>query len=275
VLRRLAALLVLAAALAAAAPGAAGAFPAVDAAPSPAAAPRWAPGVAAARAYARARAGIVSFAIRTPRRTYGFRAERPARSASVVKAMLLVAYLRQASVRDRALTPAERALLGPMIRVSDNDAANRVFGVVGTPGLLGVARAAGMRSFVSGDGSWGASLVTAADQTRFFGRIDLRVPPRHRGDAMRLLRSISPAQRWGVAQVRPAGWALYFKGGWGSGSGAVDHQVALLTRGGARVSLAILTVGNPDMTYGNATLRGVAARLRQGLAGTLVGTVDD
>ena len=272
-LRRLAALLLLSAALTAAVPGRAGASPAMDAAP--AAEPPWSPDVAAARAYARARAGVVSFAIRTPRRTYGFRAERHARSASVVKAMLLVAYLRQASVRDRALAAGERALLGPMIRVSDNDAASRVFGVVGTPGLLRVARAARMRSFVSGGGSWGSSLVTAADQARFCGRIDLRVPPRHRGYAMGLLRSISPAQRWGVARVRPAGWALYFKGGWGSGSGAVDHQVALLTRGGARVSLAILTAGNPDMAYGNATLRGVAARLLRGLAGTLVGTLGD
>ena len=50
---------------------------------------------------------------------------------------------------------------------------------------------------------------------------------------MRLLGSIVRSQRWGIARVRPPGWALYFKGGWGSGSGAVDHQVALLRRGDA------------------------------------------
>lgn len=29
-----------------------------------------------------------------------------------------------------------------------------------------------------------------------------------------------------IALVRPLGWRLYFKGGWGSGTGWVDHQVA-------------------------------------------------
>ena len=69
---------------------------------------------------------------------------------------------------------------------------------------------------------------------------------------MKLLNTITPAQRWGIARVRPSGWRLYFKGGWGSGTGWVDHQVALLTRGDERVSVAILTV------------RGRQPRLRQG-----------
>jgi hypothetical protein len=270
--RRLAALLLLACAALAGAAAAARASPAQDPPGKP---PRWQPDVAAARAYADGRAGTVSFAIRTPRRTFGLRAERRVRSASVVKAMLMVAYLRRSAVRERPLTAADRALLGPMIRVSDNDAANRVFVVVGTPGLVGVARAAGMRHFTSGGPSWGSSQITAGDQARFFARIDHRIPPRHRAYAMGLLRTIVPSQRWGIARVRPAGWTLYFKGGWGSGSGAVDHQVALLTRSGARISLAILTTDNPSMAYGNVTLRGVAARLLRGLDGSLVGSLAD
>jgi hypothetical protein len=51
---------------------------------------------------------------------------------------------------------------------------------------------------------------------------------RQGGAALHLLRTVVPRQRWGVAQVRPDGWRLYFKGGWGSGRGLVDHQVALL-----------------------------------------------
>jgi len=74
-----------------------------------------------------------------------------------------------------------------------------------------------------------------------------------------------PPQRWGIARARPRGWALYFKGGWGSGSGAVDHQVALLRRGGRRLSLAIMTTGSPSHAYATETLRGVAARLLRGL----------
>ncbi|HEX8102149.1 MAG TPA: serine hydrolase [Solirubrobacteraceae bacterium] len=233
----------------------------------------WREGVAAARSYAAHRRGTVSFALRTPARAYGWRAGRVARSASVVKAMLLVAYLRRGGVRSRALTVRERALLGPMIRRSDNVAATRIHAVVGADGLRRVARAARMRAFVPHP-VWGGSQITAADQARYFQRIDRLIPARHRAYAMSLLATVVPAQRWGIGRVPiPAGWQLFFKGGWGSGTGEVDHQVALLRHGRARVSLAILTTDNPDHEYGNETLREVAERLLRGLHPPAVGTV--
>jgi hypothetical protein len=72
--------------------------------------------------------------------------------------------------------------------------------------------------------------------------------------------------------VIPDGWRLYFKGGWGSGTGAVDHQVGLLRRGDYRVAVAILTVDDGSHAYGKATLRGMAKRLFRGLGRDLVGT---
>ena len=180
--------------------------------------------------------------------------------------MLLVAYLRQPSVRDRALRKADRDLLAPMIRWSDNAAATRVRDIVGNDGLARLAHRVGMRAFAPAP-IWGLSRIDAADQTLFFLHVDGFVPRRHRAMAMHLLSSIVPSQRWGIARVRPAGWALYFKGGWGSGSGAVDHQVALLRRGQRRVSVAILTTSSPSHAYAKETLRGVAARLLRGLAG--------
>ena len=83
---------------------------------------------------------------------------------------------------------------------------------------------------------------------------------------MYLLAHVIPSQRWGIGRVQPRGWKLYFKGGWGSGTGRVDHQVALLTRGSERVSLAILTLADGTHAYGKETLRGVAKRLLFGLA---------
>jgi Beta-lactamase enzyme family len=220
--------------------------------------------VTAARGYAEGRVGSVAFAVRTERHLYGVEPRRTVPSASVLKAMLLVAYLRQPSVRDRSLRKADRDLLAPMVRWSDNVAASRVRDIVGNGGLVRLARRVGMRAF-SPAPVWGMSRIDAADQTLFFLHIDRFVPSRHRATAMRLLSSIVPSQRWGIAQVRPPGWALYFKGGWGSGSGAVDHQVALLRRGRRRVSVAILTVNSPSHAYGKATLRGVAARVLRGL----------
>ena len=224
----------------------------------------WRAHVREAREYAQARSGQISFGVRTRRGLRGVGVERSVPSASVVKAMLLVAYLRRPDVRGRALRAADRALLGPMIRRSDNAAASRVCNIVGTAGLARLARRAHMRRFHA-TRPWGLSSIDVADQTRFFLSIDRRVPRRHRRYAMRLLGSIVPAQRWGIGRERPPGWALYFKGGWGSGTGWADHQVALLRRGRRRLSVAILITSSPSHAYGNETLRGVAARLLRGL----------
>ena len=224
----------------------------------------WYAHVREAAAYAATRAGGVSFGVRTRRGLRGVGVERTVPSASVVKAMLLVAYLRRPGVRGRRLRPDERALLGPMIRRSDNAAASRVCNIVGTGGLARLARHAHMRRFHA-TRPWGLTTIDVADQTRFLLHIDRQVPRRHRRYALRLLGSIVPSQRWGIARVRPRGWALYFNGGWGSGTGWVDHQVALLRRGRRRLSVAILITSSPSHAYGNYTLRGVAARLLRGL----------
>ena len=225
---------------------------------------RWRPHVRAAAAYAANRAGTVSFGARTERRLRGVGVRRGVPSASVVKAMLLVAYLRRPDVRRRSLRADERALLGPMIRRSDNAAASRICNIVGTGGLARLARRVRMGHFHA-TRPWGLSTIDVADQTRFFLRIDRYVPRRHRRYALRLLGSIVPPQRWGIARVRPRGWALYFKGGWGSGSGWADHQVALLRRGKRRLAVAILITSSPSHGYAKETLRGVAARLLHGL----------
>jgi Beta-lactamase enzyme family len=232
---------------------------------------RWRPDVAGAAKWAQGRQGVISFAVRTPGRVAGRGIDRRFRSASVVKAMLMVTYLRRADVRDRALHADERALLGPMIRSSDNDAASRVRDIVGDAAVSAMARAAGMTRFEMNP-VWGWSLITARDQTRFFLRLDRLVPERHRAYALRLLRTIVPWQRWGMGAVKPEGWRLYFKGGWGDLPGTVEHQVGLLRRGRHRVALAILTSGKPSPAYGRATLEGVARRLFKGLGPHLRGT---
>jgi hypothetical protein len=230
-----------------------------------AAAKPWQPSLAAAVSYASHRHGAIAFAVRTPTGHWGWHATRVFPSASVLKALLLVAYLDLPAVRARPLTPSDRALLTPMIRRSDNAAAGRVLGIVGPNRLRGLAHRAGMRRFTAVTGIWGFSRIDAADQARYFRRIDSLLAPRHCAHAMKLLNTIMPAQRWGIARVRPPGWRLYFKGGWGSGTGWVDHQVALLTRGNERVSVAILTESDGSHVYGEETLRGIAVRLLRGL----------
>ncbi len=220
----------------------------------------WHPDMAAALRYARGRVGDIAFAVRTARRFYGYRADHQEWSASVVKAMLLVTYLDLPSVRNRDLHRSEMGVLGPMIRVSDNADAQQIFDTVGQGGLSGLARRVGMSHFATNP-IWGETEITARDQNRFFLHIDGFVARRHRSYAMRLLRSISPQDRWGIGELAPKGWKLYFKGGWGYGTGLVDHQVALLVRGCSRVSIAVLTMYDGSHPYGKATLKGIFARL--------------
>jgi hypothetical protein len=235
------------------------------AAPAP-----WRPGVAAARRYALRRHGLVSFAVRAQDgegrvRVWTFRADRAVPSASVIKAMLLMAYLKRPDVRGRALRADEKALLAPMIRWSSNDAATRVLRLVGEARLARDARRWGMRHFQVRR-PWGLSLITARDQTRFWLHYDRLLPRRHRAFGLWLTSHIIPGQRWGIARVVPRHWRLNFKGGWGSGTGLVDHQVGLLRRGHERVAIAVMTMAQDDHLYGQETLRGVAARLLRGLA---------
>jgi Beta-lactamase enzyme family len=224
----------------------------------------WRPDVLRAREYARRRTGDVRFAIVDPeRKMRDFHGGRTAPMASTVKVMLLAAYLRQGSVRDRSLRESDRDLLGPMIRRSDNGAATRVRDIVGEGAIRRLAHDAHMRQFRYSS-SWGNCRTGAADQASFMYRFEDYLPDRHEGYARNLLASIVPSQRWGVARARPKGWKLYFKGGWGIGAN-VNHQIAFLQRGERRVALAILTESSPSQGYGEHTLEGVAKRLLRGL----------
>ena len=182
-------------------------------------------------------------------------------TASVIKAMLLVEYLRtHATVGSWAL-----ATLTPMIEVSDNNAAEAIYHVVGDGGLYALARAAGMTRFAISGQLFGAQL-TAADQARFFYRLPGLVPRAHRTFALYLLSHIVPSQSWGVPAVaRPRGWQVWFKGGWrGTSIGQLVHQVARLHKGGRTFSVAVFTDGDPSQAYGIETIQGVAARLLAG-----------
>jgi beta-lactamase class A len=185
-------------------------------------------------------------------------------SASLVKAMLLVAYLNRRDVRRRDLRLGERHLLGPMVRISDNDAASAIYERVGEAGLTRLAHRAGMRRFAANP-VWGGCQVTARDQARFFARIRGLLPKRHRKYAMGLLRRIVSYERWGIPPGAPGGWALYFKGGWfRDDDGWRVHQAALLRQGDRRLAIAVLTRGSPTLEYGAATITGVTSRLLHG-----------
>jgi hypothetical protein len=215
----------------------------------------------AARRFLAHRAGIESWAlVDTHGRLHGVDVHRTYVSASLVKAMLLVGYLRGAG--NRAPTSLERAMLGPMITRSDNRLATAVFSRLGDRALRDLARRARMRNF-SVSGYWSGATFSAADQARFFYVCDRLVPPRSRAYARGLLSSIVRWQRWGFSRYSlGVGFKTFFKGGWRrTARGRLVHEAALFKRGPLRLSMAVLTDGNPSHDYGTATLRGVAAQI--------------
>jgi hypothetical protein len=218
--------------------------------------------VARARRFAGSRVGVVSFAVVGSSGKVHCRAcRRRYRAASVVKAMLLVAELRRLAAAGGQLTATDRALLGAMIRVSDNASASSIYLRVGDQGLYRLAEAAGMRG-LGVYGHWGNAETTALDQARFVARIDRLTPARYRRDARRLLSSVVASQAWGIPKVSRPRWRTAFKGGWvTTPRGELVHQVARLQRGKRAVAIAVLTDGNPTHAYGRATVRGIAARL--------------
>ena len=225
--------------------------------------PIWRPHIAQARSYANSRSGEVAFAaIDQGGHLSGFHISETAPAASVFKVMLLVAYLREGN--QRPVSSSARALLGPMILRSDSVAATTVRDEVGVARIEHLARRAGMRDFQYNP-IWGLSRTSPRDQVRFMYNLESYIPRSKRAYTLYLLSHITKSQRWGIGRVQPQSWALFFKGGWGSGSGRVDHQVALLKQNRQRIALAVFTQFDPDHNYGKQTLRGVAGRLLHNL----------
>ena len=212
----------------------------------------------------RSRAGRTAFAVvDSEGRMSGVHEHWTFVSASVVKAMLLVAYLRRLDARGQHHVDSfSNSFLYPMIHVSDNSAATQTWSIVGDSGLYSVARAAGMTDF-SIVGIWANAQISAADQAKFFFEMDSLIPREYIGYARFLLSTIADYESWGIPAVaRPRGYTVFFKGGWrGTGLGQLVHQVGRLERHGLKFSMAVMTDGDPSMGYGIGTIQAVTGSL--------------
>jgi hypothetical protein len=193
---------------------------------------------------------------------HGHNLDKQFTSASVIKAMLLVAYLRTHA----SVPPDIENELTLMITQSDNAAAFEIFGLVGAKGLEDLAHLTGMKHLRVGEDVI-FSRITAADQARFFFHLDEYVPRAHRALALYLLSHIIATESWGIPQVARPEWKVYFKGGWFGAKEdpfRIVNQVARLERGKLKWSVAVLSDENPHSPYGVETLEGVAQRLLLG-----------
>ncbi len=216
--------------------------------------------VHAAASFLAGRAGRTAFAVvDSEGRLSGVHVHWRFVTASVVKAMLLVAYLRQLHARGQHFVDGySDSILFPMINVSDNGAASAVYGHVGDGGLYALAHRAGMTDF-NVYGSWANAQLSPADQARYFFEMDSLIPREFVGYARRLLSTIVGYESWGIPAVaRPHRYAVFFKGGWrGTALGQLVHQVARLERPDHSFAMAVMTDGDPSMGYGIDTIQGL------------------
>ena len=218
--------------------------------------------VGAAARYLAGRAGTKAFAVVDDHGgVAGVQLHRRFHSASVVKSMLLVAYLQMLARQHRSLDSASRALLYPMIHSSDNEAASAVLAIVGEEALDRVAKEAHMVDYEPGGASWGFTEVSASDLARFFLHQEALIPRRFDGYSRWLLSTIEPSESWGIPAVARPEFQVFFKGGWLPEVEGLVNQVARLERPRIVFALAVLTIHDPSMVYGEQTIEGVTARL--------------
>ena len=167
--------------------------------------------------------------------------------------------------RARAARRPSARCSAPMIRRSDNAAASQVCNIVGTAGLARLARRVRHAPLPRRRRPWGLSTIDVADQTRFFLRIDRRVPRRHRATRCGCsARSCRPSAGASPACARAAGRSTSRAAGAPAPAGPTTRwRCCAAAR--RRLSVAILITSSPSHAYGKETLRGVAARLLRGL----------
>ena len=220
--------------------------------------------IARAERFLTGRIGRTAFAVvDSEGRLSGVHVHRTFITGSVVKAILLVAYLRRLDAIGRhSVDSYSNSFLYPMIHVSDNSAATQCWSIVVDPGLYAVARAAGMTDF-SISGIWAQAMISAADQAEFFFGMDSLIPREFVGYARHLFSTIAAYESWGIPAIaRPLGYKVFFKAGWRPSPDVyLVHQIARLEGHRRTFSMAVMTDGDPDMGYGIDTIQGVTQAL--------------
>jgi hypothetical protein len=186
-------------------------------------------------------------------------------TASIVKVDILAALLLRAQDAGRPLSGAERDLAGPMIRRSDNAAADALWRRIGrAPGLAAANERLGLTSTTGGPGGkWGLTRTTASDQVRLlravFGpggtvrRGSGGLDAGSRAYVRTLMSRVEPGQVWGVSAAGGAHARPVLKNGWlrRTATGRWDvNSVGEVSAGGHRYLVAVLSDGNASMGAG-------------------------
>ena len=196
-------------------------------------------------------------------------------SASVVKVIILGATLRKALDQNRYLTGAETAQLRAMITRSDNNAASALWSKLGHTYLQHFLNIAGMRQTVLGPGGyWGLTQVTAHDEMlllRLLVTANTVLSSNSRGYALGLMAQVISSQRWGVPAGAPRNVTVHVKNGWlpRSSHGWRINSIGAFTWPRGWYTIVVLSMDNPTMPYGIASVESIARVIHRDLNPTV------
>ncbi|MFE1752932.1 serine hydrolase [Streptomyces anandii] len=205
-------------------------------------------------------------------------------TASIIKVDILATLLLQAQDAGRHLTAQERAHAEPMIKSSDNAAANALWRQIGqATGLESANKRLGLTATKGGPGArWGLTRTTASDQIRLLRAVfdgqGTASGPKTASSALTeeskayirtLMTRIQSDQAWGVSAASGTQWAL--KNGWlqRNTSGLWDvNSVGRITVNGHHYLVAVLSDGSRSMDEGVTLVERTA---RQAIAAATAG----
>ena len=184
-------------------------------------------------------------------------------SASVLKLGILAELERRVASAQLSWTPSLRQDAEAMIVVSDNDAANRLFDLLGPDTVNRSLAGWGLRSTVlvhhfsdaAGRTTTPGNRTSAADMLRL---LDLVATNRLVGeDASADMRGLMARNRDGskLARPLPSGTAIAHKSGWFDG---VSNDVGIVTAGGSSWEIAVFSQGVSDAETGNQVVAAVS-----------------
>lgn len=148
---------------------------------------------------------------------YRYRSDLRITTASVLKIEIMAAVLRRAQREGRGLTATERARITPMIRTSDDPAANALWSSVGgVPGMTALDRELGLAETKQAS-PWGLTSTSAADRNALLRQLVLGqwgpFTASTRAAARSFLLDVTPSQRWGITAGVPSSWKVPLKNG--------------------------------------------------------------
>ena len=185
-------------------------------------------------------------------------------SASVVKATLLAALMRQAQEAHRGLTNREKSLAKAMITKSDNTATTKLWKQVKVKGVQHFLNLAKMTNTKPGSGGyWGLTQITAGDEVkllRLLTSTNKVLTKTSRSYELWLMNKVVSGQRWGVPAGAPSDATVHVKNGWlprATHKWRV-HSIGAFTGNGHDYGIVVLSEDDKTMDYGVATIQRIA-----------------